>query len=231
MAGKKLSNAAVDRLGEKLRAGSFGEEELAALDEYRRDFVVAYAHVFATVQRIAAVPVSGREAKSTTSIIEKLRRESIRLSQMQDVAGCRVVVGQTAQQNLVANATAAEFDDCRVIDRRERPSHGYRAVHVVVTENGRPIEVQIRTELQHAWAEVCERCADAAGPAVKYGGGPPRVRELLARSSALIALQERLESEAAAVRTVEIRSFVQDLRRMLLETLDAIVEFAEEEME
>jgi ppGpp synthetase/RelA/SpoT-type nucleotidyltranferase len=36
-----------------------------------------------------------------------------------------------------------------VIDRREKPSHGYRAVHVIVECGGRMVEIQVRTELQH----------------------------------------------------------------------------------
>lgn len=96
---KHLSNAQIDRLGERLRGQEYGEAELRLLDEYRRTFGSAYDHVVETIQRIAGVPVSGRPAKSTSSIVEKLNRESIRLSQMQDIAGCRAVVSDVVEQD------------------------------------------------------------------------------------------------------------------------------------
>jgi putative GTP pyrophosphokinase len=87
-----FSNSQIDRLGDRLRKQKYGEAELRFLDEYRRTFGSAYDHVVGTIQRITGIPISGRPAKSTTSIIEKLNREPLRLSQMQDIAGCRAVV-------------------------------------------------------------------------------------------------------------------------------------------
>src|SRR6476646_7297770 len=101
-----LSKAKIDRLGDRLRRQTFGEAELRLLDEYRRTFGAAYDVVVAKVQAIIGVPVSGRPAKSTSSIIEKLNRESIRLSQMQDIAGCRIVVSDVAVQDRTMNAIA-----------------------------------------------------------------------------------------------------------------------------
>jgi ppGpp synthetase/RelA/SpoT-type nucleotidyltranferase len=57
--------------------------------------------------------------------------------------------------------------DVTVVDRRAKPSHGYRAVHVVVRESGLPVEVQVRTELQHSWTELSESLADTFGSDLK----------------------------------------------------------------
>jgi hypothetical protein len=86
-----LSKTQIDRLGERLKLGSHTESDLRMLDEYRRSFGEAYEAVIQTIRQHGAFP-TGRSAKSTLSIVEKLRRESIRLSQMQDIAGCRIVV-------------------------------------------------------------------------------------------------------------------------------------------
>jgi len=93
------SNAQIDRLGDRLRTGDFGDEDLRALDEYRLSFSDAYEFVIGSIRQTLALEPTGRPAKSTKSIIEKLIRESIRLSQVQDIAGCRVVVSGLAEQN------------------------------------------------------------------------------------------------------------------------------------
>jgi putative GTP pyrophosphokinase len=193
------SKAQIDRLGERLRAQAFGEAELRLLDEYRRTFGPAYDRVVANVQRIIGVPVSGRPAKSTSSIIEKLNRESIRLSQMQDIAGCRAIVADLAQQDGAVNAILRESDSVAILDRREKPSHGYRAVHLIVREDGKPIEVQVRTSLQHAWAEMSEKLADTIDPSIKYGGGPTPVRELLDAATTNGRQIEELEARLARI--------------------------------
>ena len=59
-----------------------------------------------------------------------------------------------------------------MVDRRATPSHGYRAVHVIVSMDRHLAEVQVRTELQHRWAMLVERFADAWVQQIKYGGPP-----------------------------------------------------------
>jgi ppGpp synthetase/RelA/SpoT-type nucleotidyltranferase len=49
---------------------------------------------------------------------------------------------------------------------------GYRAVHVIAYPDGYPIEIQIRTEWQHLWAEWFERLADRYGRGIRYGEPP-----------------------------------------------------------
>lgn len=57
----------------------------------------------------------------------------------------------------------------KVIDRRVDPRAGYRAVHVEVRREGILLEVQVRTALQHQWAELFERTADRLGRGLRYG--------------------------------------------------------------
>jgi len=63
------------------------------------------------------------------------------------------------------------FPGASIVDRRKKPSFGYRAVHVVVATSSRLIEVQVRTQFQHMWAEISEKYADELGPEIKYGVG------------------------------------------------------------
>ncbi|HKV34943.1 MAG TPA: RelA/SpoT domain-containing protein [Pyrinomonadaceae bacterium] len=192
----EISKTKIDRLGDRLRKGNIVDDDLRLLDEYRRSFTEAYEFVVGSIRQQLALEPTGRPAKSTTSISEKLRRESIRLTQIQDIAGCRLVVPEIADQESVKASIVEIFSGCIVIDRREKPSHGYRAVHVIATTEGKSVEIQLRTALQQAWAELSEKLADVVDPAIKYGGGDENDKELLAEASITIAEEEALEFSA-----------------------------------
>jgi putative GTP pyrophosphokinase len=174
-----VSKTQIDRLGERLKAGTLAEADLRLLDEYRLSFGPAYETVVTIVHVKLGFEPTGRPAKSTGSLKEKLRRESIRLVQVQDIAGCRVVVPDIAAQEKAISALRQEFERAAVVDRRVNPSFGYRAVHVIAGVAGKSVEIQLRTALQHSWAEMSEKLSDVLDPAVKYGGGPAEVRQAL----------------------------------------------------
>src|SRR5881227_1661642 len=129
---KEVSKTQVDRLGDRLKGGNITEEDLRLLDQYRRSFTESYETVVGMIRDKLRLEPTGRPAKSTTSIADKLKRESIRLTQIQDIAGCRIIVADIAEQESVVHSLTDLFPQAAVIDRREKPSHGYRAVHVVV---------------------------------------------------------------------------------------------------
>ena len=91
-----------------------------------------------------------------------------------DFAGRRVVCRDLAEQDDLVRRVADNIPNCEVVDRRKVPSYGYRAVHVLVTVEGRTVELQVRTALQHDWAQVSELLADAFGQELKYGLGDSR---------------------------------------------------------
>ena len=179
----ELSKSQVNRLGDRLRKGDIREEDLRLLDSYRRSFTDTYETVVGRIRDQLKLEPTGRPAKSTTSIVEKLRREKTRLSQMQDIAGCRIITTTLAQQDDAVARLAEIFDQFTVVDRRERPSHGYRAVHVILNQSNKLIEVQIRTSLQHTWAELSEKLSDEFGTSIKYGGGSEEISAYLSKLS------------------------------------------------
>lgn len=84
--------------------------------------------------------------KTTNTIIDKLARQTTRLSKMQDIAGLRIVSDMTLTlQDELVKALQDGFPNAEVVDRRLRPSHGYRAVHFVPDVDGFPVEIQVRT--------------------------------------------------------------------------------------
>lgn len=195
------SKSEIDRLGERLRI-SVSREDLQLLDAHRLSFAVSYQEVLTAVRELSGVAVSGRPAKSTTAIVDKLKRESTRLSQIQDIAGCRVVVGDVATQDAVTTAITSHFNQCKVFDRRVSPSHGYKAVHIVVSLADRLIEVQVRTGLQHLWAELSEKLADNFGFELKYGSGPVELQKILQDFSLSIAVAEGAQQIEGALQIV-----------------------------
>lgn len=181
-----LSKTQVDRLGDRLKRGSYAESDLRALDSYCRTFGAPYGTVIGSLRSLDLEP-TGRPAKSTESLVEKLRRESIRLVQVQDIAGCRVVVNDMEDQDRLVATLQSVFRKVSVADRRANPSYGYRAVHVIPEIDGKVIEIQVRTSFQHLWAEFSEKLSDQVDKDLKYGGGPPEERQLLADLSLVVA--------------------------------------------
>ncbi len=193
----ELTKTQVDRLGDRLRKGNITEADLRLLDQYRRSFTEAYEVVVDAIRNELGLEPTGRPAKSTTSISDKLRRESIRLTQIQDIAGCRLIVTDIANQESVIQSLTSLFEHTAISDRREKPSHGYRAVHVIVNSQGKLIEIQVRTELQHLWAEVSEKGSDIIDPAIKYGGGDEDFQRMLTIASTVATHLEFLETKLA----------------------------------
>jgi len=219
-----MTKTQIDRLGDRLRKGPVSEEDLRLLDQYRRSFADAYEVVVATVHAKLGKRPTGRPAKSTISIVDKLQRESVRLSQMQDIAGCRFIVSNVAEQQQAVANLSTSFARASIVDRREHPSHGYRAVHVVALIDTRPIEIQIRTTLQHLWAELSEKLADLIDPGIKYGSGDQQAVSSLADLSSTIAREEKLEIDVASAETALSNQLEQlaEARRRAQGTLSAL---------
>jgi putative GTP pyrophosphokinase len=188
-----LSKTQIDHLGDRLKKGEISDADLRVLDEYRRSFSEGYDFVIQAIRAGLGLESTGRPAKSTTSIIEKLQRESIRLTQIQDIAGCRIIVPRIVEQQTTIESVNRLFESTVTVDRRESPSHGYRAVHIVVKSGGHLIEVQIRSSLQHIWAELSEKFADLIDPAIKYGKGDETTVAWLQELSTSIAVFESQE--------------------------------------
>lgn len=173
-----ISKSQIDRLGQRLIAcESPADEDLALLE----DVLIAYAGVVFQARQILDVlendgfrdvSITGR-AKTTQTTLEKLVRNKSRLSSVEDLAGVRIVADITlSEQDALAERVRELFggvESCRLIDRRADPRSGYRAVHVVAKLNGVPLEIQVRTKCQDAWANYYEATADAFGRGIRYG--------------------------------------------------------------
>jgi ppGpp synthetase/RelA/SpoT-type nucleotidyltranferase len=116
--------------------------------------------------------------KTTGTLRDKLRRPGApMLKDIHDLAGARIVVsGDRIEQDEAGARIREAFAECPkpplVVDRRQNPSFGYRALHVVVFPEKIPVEIQIRTGLQDGWAQIVESLGDSWGRGIRYGSGP-----------------------------------------------------------
>ncbi|HEX3559288.1 MAG TPA: hypothetical protein VHU19_08785 [Pyrinomonadaceae bacterium] len=117
---KEVSKTQIDRLGNRLKGGHITEDDLRLLDQYRRSFTEVYEMVVGTIRGELGLEPTGRPAKPTTSIADKLKRESIRLTRIQGIAGCRIIVSDIAEQESVIQSLTGLFQLPSLTDERSR---------------------------------------------------------------------------------------------------------------
>ena len=180
MAGRHLSAPNEDR--EKL------EESLEALNNWRSfhrfPLNTITVDLRLKVQRIqpnASSPV--RRLKRARSIISKISKESMRLTQMQDIGGCRAVLPDIRSVYQIRDLYSTGKSAHKIVaidDYIEKPkASGYRSLHLVFKfkSHGYPqynnllVEVQLRTVTQHAWATAVETVGALSGQALKSSEG------------------------------------------------------------
>ena len=81
-------------------------------------------------------------------------------------------------------------------------------MHIVVALDEKNVEIQIRTSLQHVWAEVSEKWSDL-DPGIKYGAGFRPVSDLLMDLSASHGRHEEL-SESLRLLSARVDQLPQD---------------------
>jgi hypothetical protein len=137
------------------------------------------------------VEVSQR-LKRVPTIVDKLVREpTLPLATMQDIGGCRAVLDSIDELRRVEARLRKRRPPVRPpSDYVKNPrSSGYRGVHVVVSYHGRCIEVQLRTQVMHAWAITVERVSGRLGANMKMDGEHP-IQQLLSVISHAMAIEE-----------------------------------------
>lgn len=202
------SKTQVGKAGKVLRAGprEAGITEyldaLAVMNEWRACHSYALnAAQMGLRSRIATVGVSAsvsQRLKRRWSISQKLKREpNMQLNTIHDIAGCRAVVPDLdALQKLNAQwFRTGRHRVERVYDYVAEPrSTGYRGIHLRVRYDGLPVEVQLRTAAQHAWAVAVEDVSAAHSYDLKNGEGPSEFQDMFVETSGILAEHERTGS-------------------------------------
>jgi len=171
-----LSNSQITKLGDRLRNGDFSEADLTMLDAFRQTYSEldkqAYQLIQSALASITGWTSTQRKRKTQQSIVDKLRRQPrLRLPQMQDIAGCRIVIqGGSQMADTIGSKLTGAFEQPQWdIERKDRHAHGYRAIHIIVKKGQKFYEIQLRTYAQDIWANLVERLSDVNNT-LKYGG-------------------------------------------------------------
>lgn len=187
-----LTKSKIDRAGIALAKDSFRNvEEMVELedvfDEYRKShleplsettlelqkWLNEYGHDYYIAQRLKRKP----------QIIRKLNRLSVRLTQLQDIGGCRIIFEKNELVDQIISFLKGKIESTeelklvRITDYREkgRDITGYRSVHLLLERSGKKLELQLRSRIQHYWAESIERTSVIYGRHLKESEGDERV--------------------------------------------------------
>lgn len=172
--------------------------------------------------------LSAARLKRMPAIRGKLQRLGYKLHQIQDLGGCRFIIPDIAGVRVL---TRHLRDDVRhdvedVDDYIARPKQsGYRSHHTILAfkadgaeasiYDGKFIEVQVRTRLQHAWATAVEAVGLFRGETLKNQVGDERWLRLFALISGEFALVEGCEPASGLPdRAVRLRE-IHELERVL----------------
>lgn len=215
----QFSKKQVDRAGSALNAIMLADDErenaLAIVNNWRsahsyplQVFKMTLKNRASSVERGALV---AQRIKRIPAIQLKLGlNRTMKLSSMQDIGGCRAILSTVG----LAEKLARIYEEASARNRRRgglflwkkdyiqspKPS-GYRGIHLVyeyVSDsrrlahfNGRKIEIQIRSKLQHAWATAVETVSIFTGQALKSNIGEQSWKDFFLIVAGVFAFQEK----------------------------------------
>ncbi|ELY2717817.1 RelA/SpoT domain-containing protein [Cronobacter sakazakii] len=181
----KYSKSQIDKAAQLVRHGCNGaerEEAIAIIQNFRElhlyPLMLIKNHLARASVRVDKKIIVARRLKRLSTIIDKLERSSldggkttnsIKMTRMQDIGGCRAIVKNIEQLKLLRDRLIKSRSVHKVIRESNYltpKESGYGGIHLIYScfdgsEDKFPwkktkIEVQLRTELQHAWATSLE---------------------------------------------------------------------------
>lgn len=208
----QYSRTKVDSAGKNLvacnDADALPEPALAALNDWRNFHTFPLNSITVVLKgkarRIQNDALVVERLKRSRSVLAKLMREpSMRLTQMQDIGGCRAVMKSVEDVYRLKESYLngkGNYDIVHVDDYIRAPKDsGYRSIHLILRYNSKKypeynkllLEIQMRTSVQHAWATAVETVGAVIGQALKSSEGEDRWLKYFQNASLALEYIER----------------------------------------
>jgi ppGpp synthetase/RelA/SpoT-type nucleotidyltranferase len=218
---KGYSKKNVDHAGDALiNKESSKEDELALeiMDNWRKihkyPLYIFNKRLKKVSEEIDKEAITVQRLKRLYSIVRKLKRYStsksaMKLSRMQDIAGCRVVLSDVklARKLYEEKYIKGKLKHERIKKELQKQDYitypkedGYRSLHLVYKYksqkegkkdyNGLLIEIQIRSKLQHLWATAVEVVDFFTGQGLKFDKGKTEWKDFFRLVSSAFAIME-----------------------------------------
>jgi ppGpp synthetase/RelA/SpoT-type nucleotidyltranferase len=156
----------INRLGETLRNGDISASAYRKLAEFRESFhdsiSTIYTYCCMVAETIEHDSLVVARLKRYSTIANKMTRfPSMKLSQLDDIAGCRIIFKDEASiyKFLATIQSNDEISILKVKDYIKEPrDSGYKSLHLIVSaqNNSRKVEIQVRTFEHHSWSTLVE---------------------------------------------------------------------------
>ena len=187
-------------------------------------------------RRVEPEVLVAQRMKRFSSVMNKLAREPhMKLSQMQDLGGCRAIVSSVQiVEELYDLYRGVQQDELyksegtlKCYDYIQTPkSDGYRGIHIVGRYaaraqknepwNGQRIEIQLRSRLQHAFATAVETVTTFTRYPLKFGAGPLEWRRFFSLVGSAFAMREGTAMvEGTPLDERELREELREITRKL----------------
>jgi ppGpp synthetase/RelA/SpoT-type nucleotidyltranferase len=137
---------------------------------------------------------------------------------MQDIGGCRAILGDMATVERIRGRIERQKSELvKVDDYNGAPrATGYRALHIIVRREGALIEIQLRTRSQQRWAMLVEDLDAAYRLDLKDDNGPAEVLEYLRVYAAGLA-EADASGEVSQATARLVRAARRDAQRVLMQ--------------
>jgi hypothetical protein len=207
----EYSKGQVDAAGRLLASGGASPAELNQALDILNNWRAAHSFPLNTIQvglrrrarNVDEHALIAQRLKRVSSILQKLQRfPHMQLSRMQDIGGCRAILNTSAEAQKVRLEYAKSRQQHEFVSQKdyiaEPKQSGYRGIHLVYryesdrtpAYNGRLIEIQLRSRLQHAWATAVETVGTFLQQSLKASEGSDLWLRFFALTSSAFALLE-----------------------------------------
>jgi len=204
----RFTNGQINNFGKILADDMENLDALRDINLWRNSHIIPMDNFADQLRKMAKKygkdVIVAERMKRLPTIIDKLSRfDTMKLSQMQDVAGIRIVLKNVDDTEKFYRELIKKEKTCKL--RRthnyiEEPKRdGYRSIHLIYEYankkkpeyDGLFVEVQIRSSLEHLWATAIESMGVYLGESFKTGKGNHKWRDLFSLVSSAFAYFEK----------------------------------------